>query len=52
MPIISQFYGITVKIYFEEGDRHHTEHINYNKYEKVKVRITAIIGSVFYGWML
>ena len=35
VPIISQFYGITVKIYFEEGDRHHTEHIhiNYNEYE-------------------
>ena len=34
MPIISQFYGISIKIYFEEGKRHHKEHIHifYNEY--------------------
>lgn len=37
MPIISQFYGIIVKIYFKEGERHHKEHIhiNYNEYEAI-----------------
>ena len=28
MPIISQFYGIIIKIYFKEGERHHQEHIH------------------------
>lgn len=37
MPIISQFYGIIIKMYFKEGERHHKEHIhiNYNEYNAV-----------------
>ena len=49
MPIISQFYGITVKIYFKEGDRHHTEHIhiNYNEYEATyDMEGNIIIGNL------
>lgn len=37
MPIISQFYGIIIKMYFKEGERHHGEHIHifYNEYNAV-----------------
>ena len=37
MPIISQFYGIIIKMYFKEGERHHSEHIHvvYSEYEAV-----------------
>ena len=37
MPIISQFYGIIIKMYFKEGERHHKEHIHiiYNEYEAI-----------------
>lgn len=37
MPIISQFYGIIIKMYFKDEDRHHQEHIHilYNDYSAV-----------------
>ena len=37
MPIISQFYGIIIKMYFKEGERHHKEHIHifYNEYSAI-----------------
>ena len=37
MPIISQFYGIIIKMYFKEGEKHHKEHIHiiYNEYSAV-----------------
>ena len=37
MPIISQFYGIIVKMYFKEGGKHNKEHIHiiYNEYNAV-----------------
>ena len=37
MPIISQFYGIIIKMYFKESDRHHKEHIHiiYNEYSAI-----------------
>lgn len=28
MPIISQFYGIIVKMYLKEGERYHKEHVH------------------------
>lgn len=35
MPIISQFYGIIVKIFFNDKDKHHTQHVHieYGDYE-------------------
>ena len=35
MPIISQFYGIIITMYFSESDRHHLPHIHarYNEYK-------------------
>lgn len=37
MPIISQFYGIIIQMFFDENQKHHKEHIHvrYNKYEIV-----------------
>lgn len=37
MPIISQFYGIIIKMYLKEGERHHKKHIyiTYNEYNAV-----------------
>lgn len=34
MPIVSQFYGIIVRIYFNDNEKHHLEHIHvqYNEY--------------------
>ncbi len=35
MPIISQFYGIIVSIYFKDNDKHNLPHIHvrYNEYK-------------------
>ena len=37
MPIISQFYGIIVQMFFKENGRHHERHIHikYNEYKAV-----------------
>lgn len=37
MPIISQFYGIIIKMYHREGVRHYKEHIHivYNQFNAV-----------------
>lgn len=37
MPIISQFYGIIIRIYFNDSEKHHLEHIHvqYNEYDAV-----------------
>lgn len=37
MPVISQFYGIIVQMFFDEKGRHHQKHIHikYNEYEAV-----------------
>ena len=37
MPIISQFYGIIIRIYFKDTEKHHLEHIHaqYNEYDAV-----------------
>lgn len=35
MPIISQFYGIIVRIYFNDTEKHYLEHIHiqYNEFD-------------------
>ena len=37
MPIISQFYGIIIRIYFNDTEKHYLEHIHvqYNEYDVV-----------------
>ena len=37
MPIISQFYEIIIRIYFNDSEKHHLEHIHvqYNEYDAV-----------------
>ncbi len=37
MPIISQFYGIVIQMFFDENGKHHEKHIHikYNEYEAV-----------------
>ncbi len=37
MPVISQFYGIIIRIYFKDIEKHHLDHIHaqYNEYEAV-----------------
>lgn len=37
MPIVSQFYGIIVRIYFNDTEQHYLEHIHvqYNEYDAV-----------------
>ena len=34
MPIISQFYGIVIQMFFDENGKHHEKHIHikYNEY--------------------
>lgn len=49
MPIISQFYGIIVKMYLKEGERHHKEHVHifYNEYNAVyDIKGKIIEGSI------
>lgn len=35
MPVVSQFYGLIIKMFFNDKDKHHTEHIRveYGDYE-------------------
>lgn len=37
LPIISQFYGIIIRIYFNDIEKHHLEHIHaqYNEYDAI-----------------
>ena len=37
MPIVSQFYGIIIRIYFNDIQKHYLEHIHvqYNEYDAV-----------------
>ena len=37
MPIISQFYGIIIRIYFKDTQKHYLKHIHvqYNEYDAV-----------------
>lgn len=37
MPIISQFYGIIIRIFFNDTEKHHLEHIHaqYNEYDAI-----------------
>lgn len=37
MPIVSQFYGIIIRIYFNDSEKHYLEHIHvqYNEYDAV-----------------
>ena len=37
MPIISQFYGIIIRIYFNDTEKHHIKHIHaqYNEYTAI-----------------
>lgn len=37
MPIVSQFYGIIIRIYFNDSERHYLEHIHvqYNEFDAV-----------------
>ncbi|MCI8411631.1 MAG: DUF4160 domain-containing protein [Clostridia bacterium] len=37
MPIISQFYGIIIRVYFNDTEKHYLEHIHvqYNEYDAV-----------------
>ena len=37
MPIVSQFYGIIIRIYFNDTEQHYLEHIHvqYNDYDAV-----------------
>ena len=37
MPIVSQFYGIIIRIYFDDKQKHHLEHIHaqYNEYDAI-----------------
>ena len=46
MPIVSQFYGIIVRIYFHDTEQHYLEHIHvqYNEYDAVySIRDTSIL---------
>lgn len=37
LPIVSQFYGIIIRIFFNDSEKHHMEHIHaqYNEYDAV-----------------
>ncbi|MBR3152457.1 MAG: DUF4160 domain-containing protein [Clostridia bacterium] len=37
MPIVSQFYGIIVRIYFNDSEKHYLKHIHvqYNEFDAV-----------------
>lgn len=50
MPIISQFYGIIIRIYFNDSEKHYLEHIHaqYNEYDAVySIRDLTIIEGDF-----
>ena len=50
MPIVSQFYGIIIRIYFNDTEQHYLEHIHaqYNEYDAIySIRdITILEGSL------
>lgn len=49
MPIISQFYGIIIKMYLKEGERHNKEHIHitYNEYNAIyDIKGNIIEGNI------
>ncbi|MEE0865237.1 MAG: DUF4160 domain-containing protein [Clostridia bacterium] len=50
MPIVSQFYGIIIRIYFNDTEQHYLEHIHaqYNEFDAVySIRdITILEGSL------
>jgi len=48
MPTISMFYGILVSIYFEESERHHTQHIHV-RYSGHNASIAISDGRVLAG---
>ncbi len=37
MPIVSQFYGIIIRIFFNDSEKHHLDHIHaqYNEYDAI-----------------
>ena len=37
MPVISQFYGIVIQMFFKENEKHHLPHIHvmYNEFNSV-----------------
>ncbi|MBQ9279981.1 MAG: DUF4160 domain-containing protein [Clostridia bacterium] len=37
MPIVSQFYGIIIRIFFNDTEKHHLDHIHaqYNEYDAI-----------------
>ena len=46
MPIVSQFYGIIIRIYFNDTEKHYLEHIHvqYNEYDAVyAIRNSALL---------
>ena len=62
MPIISQFYGIIIRIYFNDTQKHYLEHIHvqYNEYdavysiEKVEIlegKMPAKQNKLIVAWM-
>ena len=50
MPIVSQFYGIIIRIFFNDTQKHYLEHIHvqYNEYDAVySIKdITALEGEL------
>ena len=46
MPIVSQFYGIIIRMYFNDTEKHYLEHIHvqYNEFDAVySIKDTSII---------
>lgn len=51
MPIISQFYGIVIQMFFDENGKHHEKHIHvkYNEQEAVyDLRGNMLEGEIPY----
>lgn len=49
MPIISQFYGIIIKMFFHDEDKHHTEHIHveYAEYDATfDLKGNLLVGNI------
>ena len=46
MPIVSQFYGIIIRIFFKDTEKHYLEHIHvqYNEYDAVySIESTSVL---------
>ena len=46
MPIISQFYGIIIRVYFNDTEKHYLEHIHaqYNEFDAVySIRDSSVL---------